>query len=111
MIFLFYSTDDEVPEITGKPDEIIRNNDPNLPTAIVTWTPPTATDNSGVVSLTSSQNPGTPFPIGRTEVQYAATDPSQNMAFLSFTVVVLGRFTYVETFLFKDTLFTVVFDA
>ena len=45
-----------------------------LLTAVVTWTPPTATDNFGVPTLTSTPNSGDTFPIGNNTVTYTATD-------------------------------------
>ena len=68
------------------------NTDPASATATVTWTPPTATDNSGAVTLTSSHNPGDSFNIGRTAVTYTATDSSSNVATSSFDVIVAGEF-------------------
>ncbi|PIK56482.1 putative hyalin [Apostichopus japonicus] len=55
----------------------------------VSWTEPTATDNSGVVSLQSrSHAPGEFFSTGTTQVTYIFVDPSGQTAFCSFTVTV-----------------------
>ncbi|XP_071824325.1 uncharacterized protein [Apostichopus japonicus] len=55
----------------------------------VFWTEPTATDNSGVVSLQSrSHAPGDLFSPGTTQVTYIFVDPSGNTAFCIFTVTV-----------------------
>jgi HYR domain/GEVED domain len=56
--------------------------------AIATWTPPTATDNCGVPSLSSTHNSGNSFRIGTTTVIYTATDAKNNKATCSFTVTV-----------------------
>jgi hypothetical protein len=56
--------------------------------AIATWTPPTATDNCGVPSVTSTHNSGNSFKIGTTTVIYTATDAKNNKATCSFTVTV-----------------------
>ena len=60
-------------------------------TPIVTWTSPTASDNSGSVTLTSNYDPGDTFPIGETVVRYNATDPDSNAAMSSFTVTIRGN--------------------
>ena len=84
--------DTENPVITGMPSNIQQNTDAQLTTATVTWTPPTASDNSrGNVVLTSSHNPGHVFDIGTFTVTYTATDPYSNVATVSFTVTVKGQ--------------------
>jgi lipoprotein signal peptidase len=57
-------------------------------TAIVNWAAPTATDNCGTPTLTSTHNAGAAFPIGTTTVRYTATDAKNNTATCSFTVTV-----------------------
>ena len=57
----------------------------------MSWTPPTASDNSGeAVTLTSDYSPGETFPIGNTTVTYTATDAYGNTATSTFNVVVTG---------------------
>jgi hypothetical protein len=58
--------------------------------AIASWPLPTATDNSGVVTLTRTVGPapGSTFPVGATPVTYTATDPSANSATCNFTVTI-----------------------
>ena len=56
----------------------------------ISWTPPTATDNSGMVNLTSDFWPGEWFFIGTIKVTYTATDASGNTAVCCFSVTVLG---------------------
>ncbi|XP_071496209.1 uncharacterized protein [Diadema antillarum] len=53
-----------------------------------TWTEPTASDNSGHVTLTSTHQPGDTFPIGQTTVTYTAVDPAGNVANCNFSVVI-----------------------
>ena len=79
--------------ISNTPSNIFTNTDPNQPTAVVTWTPPTATNivNNGQVFLTSNYQPGNRFPIGVTTVTYTATDAFNNVKTASFTVTVAGR--------------------
>ncbi len=54
----------------------------------VTWTEPTASDNSGSVELTSTHLPGDQFGVGETTVTYTATDDAGNTATCSFVVTV-----------------------
>ena len=88
---LFF-TDTEVPVISSTPSIQNLNTDAGSPNATVSWTPPTASDNSGeAVTLTSDYSPGDTFPIGTTTVTYTATDCYGNAATSSFDVVVTGK--------------------
>ncbi len=82
--------DNEYPLITGIPENITQDTDPELPTAVVDWPEPTASDNSGSVTLTSSHVSGETFPIGITIVTYAAVDDGSNMVLESFAVLIEG---------------------
>ncbi|XP_071840115.1 uncharacterized protein [Apostichopus japonicus] len=55
----------------------------------VVWTPPTATDDSGLVTVETDSPLGTCFPIGQTLVTYTAMDPAGNTDMCSFTVDVI----------------------
>jgi Leucine-rich repeat (LRR) protein len=60
-------------------------------TVVTNWTPPSATDNCAVLSLSSNYNLGNynsgfTFPIGLTTVIYTAVDTKGNTATCSFTV-------------------------
>ncbi len=57
-------------------------------TATATWTAPTATDNCGTPSVSSTYNAGASFSIGTTTVTYTATDAENNKATCVFTVTV-----------------------
>ncbi len=81
-------TDNELPVISGTPANINLTVSSGACTQPATWTPPTATDNCSVASLTPSFPPGTPFPVGVTPVVYTATDGSGNTSQTSFTVTV-----------------------
>ncbi|MGE4618647.1 MAG: HYR domain-containing protein [Planctomycetota bacterium] len=81
--------DEEAPAINGLPASIEIENDPGACSAIATWIEPTASDCSEISSLDPSQQSGTEFPIGTTEVVYTAIDGSGNLATDSFTVTVL----------------------
>ncbi len=55
----------------------------------VSWTEPTASDNSGVTPVvTQSHRPGQNFPIGTTQVSYSFNDLAGNPAVCSFTVTI-----------------------
>ena len=82
----------EDPVFAGTPSDISQNTDANSPTATVTWTPPTTSDNAGEgETVTSDHSPGDTFPIGTTTVTYTATDPYGNSATTSFDVVITGK--------------------
>ena len=76
--------------ISETPGDISQNTDYHSSTAVIIWTPPTASDDSGVVTLTASHNPGERFPIGSTEVTYTAIDPYSNVDMTSFIVTITG---------------------
>ena len=55
----------------------------------MTWNEPTASDNSGVVSLASRTHaPGAFFAVGNTDVTYRFVDGSGNSASCTFTISV-----------------------
>ena len=83
--------DDEDPVISSTPADISQSTDATVATAVVTWTPPTASDNSGMVTLTASHNPGGTFSIGNTTVTYTAVDPDANTMTDSFTITIEGK--------------------
>ncbi|XP_041480192.1 uncharacterized protein LOC121427594 isoform X25 [Lytechinus variegatus] len=89
----FYVTviDNENPVISGCPSDQNVTTDIGNATAVVTWTPPTATDNSGNQTLISTANPGDYFPIGNNTVTYTSTDPSGNTDVCTFYVIVFDN--------------------
>ena len=72
------------------PKDITQNTTAGETTAVVSWTDPTASDNSGSQTLTTSHNPGDSFPIGDTLVTYTSTDPSGNIDVQKFNVTIKG---------------------
>lgn len=80
--------DEEPPVISGIPDDIIAQNDPGSCYVSVTWTPPTATDNKGVVSFTSNYQPGDIFSYGANQIIYTAVDAAGNSTEASFYIYV-----------------------
>ena len=83
--------DNQTPVISGTPADIVQSTDATVATAVVTWTPPTASVNSGFVTLTSSHNPGDTFGLGTTTVMYTAVDDAGNEVTDSFMVTVIGK--------------------
>ena len=74
-------------------------------TQVVTWTPPTATDDSGQLPvITSSHNPGQAFPVGDTTVIYTARDGSGNQATCTFVIQVSGRWKWWKVVMGRLTL-------
>ena len=73
------------------PSDITQTTDTGEATAVVTWTPANASDNSGSQTLTSSHNPGDLFSIGDTLLTYTSVDPSGNKVIKTFTVTIQGR--------------------
>ena len=58
-------------------------------TQAVTWTEPTATDDSGIEpTVTQTHRPGDSFTVGATEVVYTFTDVSGNEARCTFTITI-----------------------
>ncbi|PIK34616.1 hyalin [Apostichopus japonicus] len=83
-----FSVDDTPPDVTCIQD-ITRIVTIDSTGTTVSWTEPTATDTSGVVSLQSrSHAPGDFFSPGTTQVTYIFVDPSGQTAFCIFTVTV-----------------------
>ena len=80
-------TDDENPAIAGMPADITQTADADLCSAVVTYTAPTASDNCGVSTFTSTHNSRDTFAVGTTTVTYTATDAASNMI-ASFDVIV-----------------------
>ena len=76
----------------------IPNVTANLPggsvtSLVVNFPLPTASDNCGIVNVTTSPISGSVFPLGVTTVNVMATDAAGNTANSSFTVTVLYYFT------------------
>ena len=82
--------DDEAPKFDNLPSNMSVFSDAGQAFAIVNWTEPDAVDNSGVVMVSSSAKPGSPFYIGTTNVTYTAVDASGNAAEYTFNVTVIG---------------------
>ena len=92
LFYPFTSLDNEDPTISGCPSTQTIYTDSGIATGTATWTAPTASDNSGSVTLTPDYNSGDPFPIGTTTVTYTATDGSGNsVSSCTFDIIVNGE--------------------
>ena len=89
-LFLHYK-DNEDPVISGMPSDVSEDVG-SASTITQSWLEPTASDNSGSYTLTSSHSSGSEFPIGVTTVSYTATDAAGNSVIESFTIEVIGKF-------------------
>ena len=87
--FAFYNIDNDKPVIFEMPGNITKPS--GHPSVVVNWEEPTATDNSGIQTLTSSHNSGSMFPVGATTVFYTSTDPSGNTEVQTFVVFIKGK--------------------
>lgn len=70
--------------------------------AVVSWTTPSATDNCGATSLTSSHTPGEAFVMGTTTVLYKAVDGTGNESTCSFNVIVQDKTAPIFTGCLSD---------
>ena len=90
------SSDMTPPIVTNCPQSITYNLPPSTTSREVTWSEPTAVDNSGSIpAVTQSHQPGDVFVVGSTEVTYVFTDQSGNEATCSF-VINLGKDHFVS---------------
>ena len=76
------------------------DTDLQQPTVTVNWQTPTATDNSGEVTVSCDTSSGSRFTIGQTVVTCLAIDTSGNNRTCSFLVNVEGN--YKLLILFSD---------
>lgn len=83
-------TAEQTPPVIDPYSNIIVNLPANsgATSAVVNFPLPTASDNCGGATVTTSPASGSAFPVGTTTVQITATDAAGNQAFGSFTVTV-----------------------
>ena len=85
----FFFTVDNTPPVIEQLDDITITVSSGEAGAIVSWTEPTVSDDSGTVTLTSrTRSPNTFFPAGTTSVTYTYSDPSGNTASMTFNVII-----------------------
>jgi gliding motility-associated-like protein len=81
-------SDPILPVISGCPSDVTVSANLSCQ-ALVNWTAPTVSDNcGGMLSLTTTNNPGTLFNLGTTVVTYTLTDVAGNTSTCSFNVLV-----------------------
>ena len=79
----------EFPTVTFCPNNITATTTSGQLNAVVTWSEPQATDNSGQSpTITCVIETGSQFWIGQTDVTCQVVDPSGNGATCAFTVII-----------------------
>ncbi len=86
--FLITVIDQELPQISNLPANMLVSVDPGTCGANVAWISPSTTDNCGVAGLTSDHENGSIFPVGTTTVIYSSTDIHGNVSTASFEITV-----------------------
>ncbi|WP_108807624.1 HYR domain-containing protein, partial [Aquimarina spinulae] len=77
------------PVVTSCPSDIVQTAIANTCNAVVSWAPPTATDNcTDPLIVSSTHNPGDAFPVGTTTVTYTFSDVSGNSDTCTFDITV-----------------------
>ncbi|HLP11508.1 MAG TPA: HYR domain-containing protein [Flavobacteriales bacterium] len=86
-------SDAQLPAIVGCPSSITVNASPGSCTAVVSWGPPSTTDNcpGATIVQTAGLPPGSAFPKGISTVTYTATDAVGNTNTCSFTITVVDN--------------------
>ncbi|GEM_PF-2515464 len=74
------------PPVITCPTNLVMTTTPGTAMVIVSYPPPTATDDCGVMGIACNPPSGSSFPLGTTTVTCIATDTSANTAQCSFTV-------------------------
>ncbi|XP_006817267.2 hyalin-like, partial [Saccoglossus kowalevskii] len=93
-IFDVIVIDNEDP-VAHCPADITHTTDDGMDSAVVTWTVPIATDNSGIVNMTfESHESNSSFEIGTTTVNYIFEDSSLNNVSCTFNVIVIADITH-----------------
>ena len=103
-LVLLFAVDTVRPEIQFCPQNINQQIQFGVPSVIVTWNQPTASDNSGQTpNVQATHQPGSSFPVGTSTVIYTFTDAAGNEATCSFNVnVVSGKKTYTVDFIYSQ---------
>ncbi|MGE4632768.1 MAG: HYR domain-containing protein [Planctomycetota bacterium] len=81
--------DDDAPEFTSVPADVVIDNELGTCSGAATWTDIDAQDNCSVPQIVLSHTSGDTFDLGVTSIEATATDPAGNISTLTFTVTVL----------------------
>ena len=95
--------DDFAPMLTNCPSNIVIELPQTKCDTIISWTPPTATDNCRLDSLNTTHAPGSSFSPGQTIITYTAKDQSGNTATCSFSATVIDQVAPMFVSCPKDT--------
>ena len=81
---------DTDPPVIDCPGDMTTTNDPGKCGAVVTFSEPSATDNSGAPTVVQTEGPasGSLFPVGSTTLTFTATDAAGNAVECSYEVIV-----------------------
>ena len=80
------------PLVFNCPNDITTTLPAGQQSAIISWTEPTATDDSGLVpTRTSTHNPQTSFNVGTTLVTYTFIDNLGLTSTCTFNVIITGK--------------------
>ena len=95
-LVLLFAVDTIQPVIQFCPQPITREIPIGVTSVDVTWTPPTAFDNSGQTpTVQSTHQPGNTFTVGTSTVSYTFTDAAGNPATCSFQVTVVSGKNFI----------------
>ncbi len=101
------AVDSAPPVITGCPDSQTYTIPIEMSTIVVTWTEPTATDDSGAEpTVIRTHQPGQQFGIGTTEVIYVFMDAAGNEAMCTFSII--GNRVYLDSCCTSETTYTLL---
>ncbi len=87
--FTFTVADNTGPVIVNLPTDFSVPASTGFCSGVISWTPPTATDPCGLISLTSNLALGSTRPVGQTTITYTAVDVYGNTTSASFVVTVV----------------------
>lgn len=93
---IIINEDTEAPAIISCPSDVVIDLAASCDSTAV-WTAPTAVDDCGLVSLTSSHASGDTFTSDTTQVVYTAIDSCGNQSNCSFNVIVTGTCCALDT--------------
>ena len=82
--------DNTAPVISNCPSDISLSVGSGVTSVPVSWTEPSAVDDTSAVTVTQTASSGDSFGLGTTQVVYTFSDDSGNVAICSFVVTLTG---------------------